>query len=171
MLLAITIVIAIVLFAILPRYWFGGFGGELGWIALTISVILIIQSFMKTWTTSHGRAVLRSQNDPQLELRKQISSWRALHVSLSVLVTVFAGIHGIVFFWAIGSFYYGYLSGVAAFALLLVLGLSGIALERKRGDRTFRRLNYIHLGLTVIVLWLAVIHVLTSTSTFAILKL
>ena len=170
MLLAIAIAIAI-LFAILPRYWFGGFGGDLGWIALTISVILIIQSFMKTWTTSHGRAVLRSQNDPQLELREQISSWRALHVSLSVLMTVFAGLHGIVFFWAIGSFFYGYLAGVAAFALLLVLGLSGIALERKRGDRTFRRLNYIHLGLTVFVLWLAVIHVLTSTSTFAVLRL
>jgi len=169
-LLAIAIAIAI-LFAILPRYWFGGFGGDLGWIALTISVILIIQSFMKTWTTSHGRAVLRSQNDPQLELREQISSWRALHVSLSVLMTVFAGLHGIVFFWAIGSFFYGYLAGVAAFALLLVLGLSGIALERKRGDRTFRRLNYIHLGLTVFVLWLAVIHVLTSTSTFAVLRL
>jgi len=169
-LLAIAIAIAI-LFAILPRYWFGGFGGDLGWITLTISVILIIQSFMKTWTTSHGRAVLRSQNDPQLELREQISSWRALHVSLSVLMTVFAGLHGIVFFWAIGSFFYGYLAGVAAFALLLVLGLSGIALERKRGDRTFRRLNYIHLGLTVFVLWLAVIHVLTSTSTFAVLRL
>jgi len=94
-----------------------------------------------------------------------------LHVILSVLVTAFAGLHGIVFLWAIGSFFYGYLAGVAAFALLLVLGLSGIALERKRGDRTFRRLNYIHLGLTVIVLWLAVIHVLTSTSTFAVLRL
>jgi hypothetical protein len=169
-LLVIAITIAILL-ALLPRFWFGGFGGDLGWIALTISVVLIVQSFMKTWTTSRGRALMRAQNDPQLELREQISSWRALHVSLSVLVTVFAGLHGIVFLWTIGSFFYGYLAGVAAFVLMLLLGLSGIALEKKRGDKIFRRLNYIHLGLTVIVLWLAVIHVLTSTSTFALLRL
>jgi len=169
--LPVIAILIVTLFAILPRFWFGGFGGDLGWIALAISVILIVQSFMKTWTTSHGRALTRSQKDSQLELRGQISTWRALHVSLSILVTVFAGLHGIVFFWAIGSFFYGYLAGVGAFALLLILGLSGIALDRKRGDRTFRRLNYIHLGLTVIVLWLAVIHVLTSTSTFAVFRL
>jgi hypothetical protein len=169
--LLVIAILIVTLFVIFPRFWFGGFGGGLGWIALSISVVLIVQSFMKTWTTPHGRALTRSHNDLQVELREQISTWRALHVILSVLVTVFAGLHGIVFLWAIGSFFYGYLAGVAAFALLLVLGLSGIALERKRGDRTFRRLKYIHLGLTVIVLWLAVIHVLTSTSTFAVLRL
>ncbi|HKM76679.1 MAG TPA: hypothetical protein VJZ32_09685 [Candidatus Bathyarchaeia archaeon] len=170
MLLVIAILI-VTLFAIFPRFWFGGFGGDLGWIALTISVILIVQSFMKTWTRSHGRALRRSQNHSQLELQEQIRSWRGLHVTLSVLVTAFAGLHGIVFFWAIRSFFYGYLAGVAAFVFLLVLGLSGITLDRKRGDRTFRRLNYIHLALTVIVLWLAVIHVLTSTTTFVFLRL
>ncbi len=86
-------------------------------------------------------------------------------------MTVFAGVHGIVFLWTIGSFFHGYLAGVAAFALLLVLGLSGIVLEKKRGGRSFRLLNYLHLGLTVIVLWLAVIHVLTSTPTFTVLRL
>jgi len=125
---------------------------------------------MKTWAASHGR-IVRSQGNPELELRGQIRSWRAWHVSLSVLVTVFAGLHGIVLFWTIESFFYGYLVGVVAFILLLALGLSGIALEKKRGDRTFRRLNYIHLGLTVIVLWATMIHVLTSTSTFSILGL
>jgi hypothetical protein len=158
-------------FAIFPRFRFSGFGGDLGWVALTISVILIIQSFMKTWRPSHGRTPTRSRNDPQLEVRQRISSWRALHVSLSVLVTVFAGVHGIVFLWAIGSFFYGYLAGVAAFALLLVLGLSGIVLEKNRGSRSFRRLNHIHLGLTVIVLWFAVIHVVTSTTAFTALRL
>jgi len=161
-LLVVAVTLAILL-AVLPRFWFGGVGGDLGWIALTISVILLVQSFVRTWT--------RSRKDPQVELREQISSWRTVHVGLSVLVTVFAGLHGILFFWVIGSFFYGYFAGVAAFAALLVLGLSGIALDRKRGDRAFRRLNYIHLGLTVIVLWLAVIHVLTSTPTFAVLRL
>jgi len=85
-------------------------------------------------------------------------------------VTIFAGVHGIVFLWTIGSFFYGYLVGVAAFALLLVLALSGIVLEKKRGGRSFRLLNYLHLGLTVIVLWLAVIHVLTSTPAFMVLR-
>ncbi len=93
-----------------------------------------------------------------------------MHVSLSVLVTVFAGFHGVVFLWTISSFFYGYLAGVAAFALLLVLGLSGIVLERKRGGRSFRRLNYFHLGSTVIDLWFAVIHVVTSTPAFAVLR-
>jgi len=169
-LLAITILI-VTMFAIFSRFRFGGFGGDLGWVALTISVILIVQSFTKTWRTSNRRALTRCRNDPQLEVREQISSWRALHVSLSVLMTVFAGFHGVVFLWAIGSFFHGYLAGVATFALLLVLGLSGIVLERKRGGRSFRRLNYIHLGLTVIVLWLAVIHVLTSTPAFTVLRL
>jgi len=161
--LPIIAILILTLFAVFPSFRFGGFGGDLGWVALTISVILIVQSFMKTWRTS--------RNDTQLEVKQRISSWRALHVSLSVLVTVFAGVHGIVFLWAIGSFFYGYLAGVAAFALLLVLGLSGIVLEKKRGSRSFRRLNYIHLGLTVIVLWFAVIHVIISTPAFTALRL
>jgi len=46
--LLVIAILIVTLFAILPRFWFGGYGGDLGWIALSISVILIVQSFMKT---------------------------------------------------------------------------------------------------------------------------
>lgn len=90
-----------------------------------------------------------------------------MHVALSILVTVFAAVHGIFLFPSVTSLFSGTLLGVVGFLVLLILGLSGIFLESKRKVKAFGSIKKLHLWLMVGALTLAEVHAITAASTIA----
>lgn len=147
----------------------------LGWGALAASAVLVIQGFWKAWADKRYMAQLRtnalghegSRVVSELYTESRVYGWREMHVALSILVTVFAAIHGIFLLPSITSLFAGTLLGVAAFLVLLTLGLSGIFLESKRKVKAFGSIKKLHLWLMVGALTLAEVHALTAGSTIA----
>jgi len=97
----------------------------------------------------------------------RVYGWREMHVALSILVTVFAAIHGIFLLPSITSLFAGTLLGAAGFLVLLILGFSGIFLESKRKVKAFGSIKKLHLWLMVGALTLAEVHAITAASTIA----
>ena len=147
----------------------------LGWGALAASAVLVIQGFWKAWADKRYMSQLRanalghegSQVVSELYTENRVYGWREMHVALSILVTVFAAIHGIFLLPSITYLFAGTMLGVAAFLVLLTLGLSGIFLESKRKVKAFGSIKKLHLWLMVAVLILAEVHALTAGSTIA----
>ena len=147
----------------------------LGWGALAASAVLVIQGFWKAWADKRYMSQLRadalghegSRVVSELYTDARVYGWREMHVALSILVTVFAAIHGIFLLPSITSLFEGTLLGVAGFLVLLVLGLSGIFLESKRKVKAFGSIKKLHLWLMVGALTLAEVHALTAGSTIA----
>ncbi|MGA3110200.1 MAG: Rieske (2Fe-2S) protein [Candidatus Bathyarchaeia archaeon] len=147
----------------------------LGWGALAASAVLVIQGFWKAWADKRYMAQLRA-NAPgheggrvisELYTESRVYGWREMHIALSILVTVFAAIHGIFLLPSITYLFAGTMIGVAAFLVLLTLGLSGIFLESRRKVKAFGSIKKLHLWLMVAVLILAEVHALTAGSTIA----
>ncbi len=103
----------------------------------------------------------------ELYTENRVYGWREMHVALSILVTVFAAIHGLFLLSSITYSFAGTLLGIAAFLVLLTLGLSGIFLESKRKMKAFGSIKKLHLWLMVGALILAEVHTLTVGSTIA----
>jgi Rieske Fe-S protein len=147
----------------------------LGWGALTASAVLVIQGFWKTWADKRYMSQLRANAIGQdgnrvvsdLYTEARVYGWREMHIALSILVTVFAAIHGIFLLPSITSLFPGTLLGVAGFLVLLILGLSGIFLESKRKAKAFGSIKRLHLWLMVGALILAEVHAITAGSTLA----
>ena len=147
----------------------------LGWGALAASAVLVIQGFWKAWADKRYMSQLRadalghegSRVVSELYTDARVYGWREMHVALSILVTVFAAIHGIFLLPSITSLFEGTLLGVAGFLVLLVLGLSGIFLESKRKVKAFGSIKKLHLWLMLGALTLTEVHALTAGSTIA----
>jgi len=147
----------------------------LGWGALAASAVLVIQGFWKAWADKRYMSQLRanalghegSRVVSELYMDARVYGWREMHVALSILVTVFAAIHGIFLLPSITSLFAGTLLGVAGFLVLLILGFSGIFLESKRKVKAFGSIKKLHLWLMLGALTLTEVHALTAGSTIA----
>ena len=147
----------------------------LGWGALAASAVLVIQGFWKAWADKRYMSQLRanalghegSRVVSELYTDARVYGWREMHVALSILVTVFAAIHGIFLLPSITSLFAGTLLGAAGFLVLLILGFSGIFLESKRKVKAFGSIKKLHLWLMVGALTLAEVHAITAASTIA----
>jgi len=149
------------------------YANSLGYAAILIFAALIVQGFWKPWLGIRFGAtrVVSKQKavGAKAFVKAEIHDWVETHLLLSLFLTVFAGVHSIILFPTLESGFIGYLIGAAAFLLILVLGVSGILLEMRRGRRSFKSLNRLHLLLTILALCVAVIHAATSRPGFGLL--
>jgi hypothetical protein len=149
------------------------YANSLGYAAIFIFAALIIQGFWRPWFGTSFRAT-RSASKQNARGAKaftklEIHDWLETHLLLSLVLTVFAGVHSIILLPTLDSGFIGYLLGAAAFLLILALGVSGILLENMRGRRSFKTLNRLHLWLTLVALCIAVIHAAASRPGFGLL--
>jgi hypothetical protein len=149
------------------------YANSLGYAAIFIFAALIIQGFSKPWLGISFRAT-RSASKKRAGGAKafaklELHHWLETHLLLSLFLTVFAGVHSIILFPTLESGFIGYLIGAAAFLFILALGVSGIFLESRRGHKSFKTLNRLHLLLTIVALCIAVIHAAASRPGFDLL--
>ena len=97
----------------------------------------------------------------------RVYGWRTAHIALSILLTVIAGVHGILLFPLTYSPTPGILLGIGGLLLLLILGVSGIITEMNRKTKTFSLMKKTHLWLMVISLALIELHAITSDTAIA----
>jgi hypothetical protein len=148
------------------------YANSLGYAAVFIFAALIIQGFWKPWLGISFRATRYASKQKaggaKAFAKLEVHNWLETHLLLSIFLTVFAGVHSIILFPTLELGFIGYLIGAAAFLFILALGVSGIILENRRGRKSFKTLNRIHLWLTIVALFIAVIHVAASRPGFGL---
>lgn len=148
------------------------YANSLGYAAIFIFAALILQGFWKPWLGISFRATRsasKRKTGAKAFAKLEIREWLETHLLLSLFLTVFAGVHSIILFPTLKSGFIGYMIGAAAFLLILALGVSGIFLENRRGHKSFKTLNSLHLWLTIAALCIAVIHAAVSRPGFGLL--
>ncbi len=148
------------------------YANSLGYAAIFIFAALIVQGFWKPWLGISFRATRsasKHEAGAKAFAKLELHDWLETHLMLSLFLTVFAGVHSIILFPPLESGFIGYLIGAAAFLFILALGLSGTLLESRRGHKSFKTLNRLHLLLTIVALCIAVIHAAASRPGFGLL--
>jgi len=144
----------------------------LGYAAIFIFAALIIQGFWKPWLGISLRATRyaskRRAGGTKAFAKVEVHDWLETHLLLSLVLTVFAGVHSVILFPTLESGFIGYIIGAAAFLFILGLGVSGILLETRRGRKSFKALNRLHLWLTIVALCIAIIHTAASRPGFSL---
>jgi hypothetical protein len=149
------------------------YANSLGYAAIFIFAALIIQGFWKPWLGISFRATRSASKQKaggaKAFAKLEIHDWLETHLLLSLFLTVFAGVHSIILLPTLESGFIGYVIGAAAFLFILAFGVSGILLESRRGRKSFKTLNRLHLWLTIVALCIAVIHAAASRPGFGLL--
>ena len=146
----------------------------LGWGGLVSAAVLVVQGFWKAARDRKYMDELRKGTPPQniqdisqKYTEARVHGWRGMHVILSILVTTLAAFHSFFLLPRLAFPTVGVLLGVAGLGLLLILGLSGVAIEARRKTATFGLLKKLHLWLMVSVLTLIELHAVAAGSTIA----
>ncbi len=146
----------------------------LGWGGLISAAILVVQGFWKASRDRRYMDDLRSNltNAKHEVIAKKytearVYGWRTVHIALSIILTVIAGIHGILLFPFTYSPTPGILLGIGGLLILLILGVSGIITEMNRKTKTFSIMKKLHLWLMVASLALIELHAITSDTAIA----
>jgi len=143
------------------------YAGIIGWSTIAVFLILMIQGFWK-WKSRSGISD-ESNVGPRAAYQLRLIKWGSMHSAMSIVVTVFLIIHGILFLPSLFEPSLALWLGAAAFIILLVLNLSGLSTESARKSRSFGRYKKIHVLLMLMVLSLVVIHV-EGTASFLSLR-
>ncbi len=151
-----------------------GYARLLGWSGLISAAILVVQGF---WKASRDRRYMNGLRNNLTNAKHEVIAkkytearvygWRTVHIALSILLTVIAGIHGILLFPLTYSPTPGILLGIVGLLLLLILGVSGIITEMNRKTKTFSFMKKMHLWLMVLSLVLIELHAITSDTAIA----
>jgi len=151
-----------------------GYARVLGWSGLISAAILVVQGF---WKASRDRQYMDGLRNSLTNAKHEVIAkkytearvygWRTAHIALSILLTVIAGVHGILLFPLTYSPTPGILLGIGGLLLLLILGVSGIITEMNRKTKTFSLMKKTHLWLMVISLALIELHAITSDTAIA----
>ena len=140
-----------------PRPLMSGYASVIGWSTITVFLILLVQGF---WIQkNHAKTRDESHADLYSSYQSMIFKWGGMHSALSIVATVFLIIHGLLLLPSLLEPSLALWLGAAAFAILLILNLSGLLTESARKSRNFRRHKRAHVLLALIVLILLVTHV------------
>jgi len=149
------------------------YANSLGYAAIFVFAALIVQGFWKPWLGIRFRAkssaTKQKAGGAKTFAKLEIHDWLETHLLLSLFLIVFASVHSVILLPTLESGFIGYLIGAAAFLFILALGVSGILLENRRGCKSFKTLNRLHLWLTIVALCVAVIHAAASRPGFGLL--
>ena len=133
------------------------YASVIGWSTITVFLILMVQGF---WVRKrHSKISNESNGNTHTPYRMALFKWGGMHSALSIVVTVFLIIHGFLFLPSLFEPSLALWLGALAFAILLVLNLSGLFTESARKSRKFGWHKKMHVLLMLIVLILIVIHV------------
>jgi len=140
-----------------PESFVSRYAGVIGWSTITVFLILMIQGF---WSRKR-HSITNDESNGNLHTAYQLSlfKWGGMHSAMSIVVTVFLIIHGFLLLPSLFEPSLALWLGAVAFAILLVLNLSGLLTESARKSRNFGRHKKIHVLLMLMVLTLLVIHV------------
>lgn len=120
-------------------------------------LILMLQGF---WIRNrHPKISDESNGGPHTSYQLAIFKWGGMHSAMSIVVTVFLIIHGFLLLPSLLEPSLALWVGAVAFAILLILNLSGLLTESARKSRNFGRHKKTHVWLMLAVLILLVIHV------------
>ena len=140
-----------------PESLMSGYAGVIGWSTITVFLILMLQGF---WIRKrHPKTSDESNGSPHTSYQLAIFKWGGMHSAMSIVVTVFLIIHGFLLLPSLLEPSLALWVGAVAFAILLILNLSGLLTESVRKSRNFGRHKKIHVWLMLMVLILLVIHV------------
>ncbi len=139
-----------------PQSLMSGYAGVIGWSTITAFLMLMLQGF---WIRKSHPKIDGSNSNHHSSYQSAIFKWGGMHSALSIVVTVFLVIHGFLFLPSLLEPSLALWLGAVAFAILLVLNLSGLLTESARKSRNFGRHKKIHVWLMLIVLVLIIIHV------------
>src|SRR5208337_919963 len=140
-----------------PESFVSRFAGVIGWSTVTVFLILMIQGF---WSRKK-HSVIGGESNGNLHTSYQLAifKWGGMHSAMSIVVTVFLIVHGFLLLPSLLEPSVALWVGAVAFAILLILNLSGLLTEAARKSRNFGRHKKIHVWLMLMVLILLVIHV------------
>jgi hypothetical protein len=140
-----------------PESLMSGYASVIGWSTITVFLILMLQGF---WIRKrHPKISGDSNGGPHTSYQLSIFKWGGMHSAMSIVVTVFLIIHGFLLLPSLLEPSLALWAGAVAFAILLILNLSGLLTESARKSRNFGRHKEIHVWLMLMVLILLVIHV------------
>lgn len=140
-----------------PESLMSGYAGVIGWSTITVFLILMLQGF---WIRKrHSKISDESNGGPHTAYQLAVFKWGGMHSGMSIVVTVFLIIHGFLLLPSLLEPSLALWVGAVAFAILLILNLSGLLTESVRKSRNFGRHKKIHVWLMLMVLILLVIHV------------
>jgi len=131
------------------------YGALLGWSGMIGVLIVMLQGFRKAET----HAVSRGSDNGMHRYDFAINRWGGVHTALSIAVTVFLGIHGLLFYGGLVELSLPLWLGASAFFVLIALNLSGLLTESKRKFREFSSLRTVHVVLMLIVVALSIVHI------------
>ncbi len=161
--LAALIVFSVSYYILEPQSFSLRFANLLGWSALILTVVLMVQGFMKS-NRNKKRIMGLSERDSREGLWRRMHEWGGIHIALSLLITAFILIHGAVFIRGLIQPSLILWFGAAAFTALLLSQLIGFITESRRMSRQFGTFKKNHLFLTSTVLVLSIVHVEGVTS-------
>jgi len=127
----------------------------LGWSAIFGVLVLLVQGAWKTKAYLNTHVNQRGIGF----FERAVNQWGGIHVALSIVITIFAIVHGAFFLQSLLSPSVAIWFGAAAFAVLVVVNLSGLSTELKRKSRQFGRFRGLHITLMLAVLGLTLLHV------------
>ncbi|HKM50474.1 MAG TPA: hypothetical protein VJZ75_04780 [Candidatus Bathyarchaeia archaeon] len=162
--LAALIAFTVSYYILEPQSFSLRFANLLGWSALILTVVLMVQGFMKS--NRNRKRIMQglSKGNFREGFWRRMHEWGGIHIALSLLITVFILIHGAVFIRGLMQPSLILWFGAAAFTILLLSQLIGFITESRRMSRQFGTFKKNHLFLTSTVLVLSIVHVEGVTS-------
>ncbi|MGA2627651.1 MAG: hypothetical protein ABSF63_11435 [Candidatus Bathyarchaeia archaeon] len=152
-----TVALVLTYYILAPGNFASRYAAVIGWSTITVFLILMIQGFWSRKRQSSIRG--ESKSGRNVSYQVALFKWGGMHSALSIVVTVFLIIHGFLFLPGLFEPSLALWVGAVAFAILLVLNLSGLLTESARKSRSFGLFKKIHVWLMLFVLILVVIHV------------
>ncbi len=140
-----------------PETFASRYASVIGWSTITVFLILIVQGF---WVRKrHSKIIDELNGNAHTPYRTALFKWGGMHSAMSIVATVFLIIHGFLFLPSLFEPSLALWLGALAFAILLILNLSGLLTESARKSRNFGRHKKMHVWLMLMVIILIVIHV------------
>ena len=155
--LASAVALIFTYYVLEPDTFASRYAGVIGWSTVTVFLILMIQGF---WNRKRNPRISNESNGgPHTQYQLVLFKWGGMHSALSIVATVFLIIHGFLLLPSLFEPSLALWLGAAAFAILLVLNLSGLLTESARKSRNFGQQKKVHVWLMLMVLTLLIIHV------------
>jgi len=155
--LAAIIALLISFYVLDPAAFELRYASLLGWSATVGILILVVQGF---WKTKAYFSYFADRLDSGVgSYERAVNQWGGVHVALSIVITIFAVIHGAFFLPSLVYPSVAIWLGAVAFVVLIGVNMSGLLTESRRKSLQFGGFKRLHATLMLTVLALILIHV------------
>jgi len=120
-------------------------------------LVIMVQGVWKTRSYLGGSEFQRGSALASHE--DAVNHWGGVHAALSLVVAIFAAVHGVALFPSLFEPSLAVWLGAVAFLALIILNFSGVLTESRRKSRRFGPFKRLHVILMLGVMGLVLVHV------------